>query len=61
MKRAGSWSLASGRLALANLLGFALGLALFTAGLAWIWPPLGLIGAGVVLMGAGLFGGGRNE
>lgn len=36
---------------------FALGLLLFAGGLSWVWPPLGLIGAGLIVMGVSLFGG----
>jgi len=35
---------------------FVTGLVLFGAGLSWAWPPLGLIGAGLVLMAVSLFG-----
>ncbi len=40
-----------------ELLGFAAGLLLFCAGLGLAWPPLGLIGAGGMLMALSLFGG----
>ena len=40
---------------------FMAGLALFGAGLAWAWPPLGLIGPGVVLMAVAIIGGGRSN
>lgn len=35
---------------------FITGLVLFGFGLSWAWPPLGLIGAGLVLMAVSLFG-----
>ena len=38
---------------------FALGLMLFSAGLAMAWLPLGLIGPGVVLMAISVFGGSK--
>ncbi len=38
-----------------SLVGFALGLIAFAAGLALWWPPAGLIGAGVVLMAVSIF------
>lgn len=47
-------------LSLINLAAFGLGLALFAIGLAAIYWPLGLIGPGVVLMGASLLGGRRE-
>lgn len=38
------------------LIVFVLGMALFGAGLYMAWPPLGLIGPGVVLIAVGVFG-----
>lgn len=38
-----------------SLVGFALGLVVFSVGLALWWPPAGLIGAGVVLMAVSIF------
>lgn len=57
MKRAAFWSSASAWL-VARINGwiFITGLVLFSAGLSWAWPPLGLIGAGVILMAGSLFG-----
>lgn len=40
---------------------FLLGLLLFAAGLSWAWPPLGPIGAGVVLMAWTVLGGEEKQ
>lgn len=62
MKRAAFWSSARSWVAARiNPLAFVVGLILFGCGLSWAWPPLGLIGAGMVLMAASLFGGGHKE
>jgi hypothetical protein len=45
------------KMARLELIGFALGLILFTAGLAMAWLPAGPIGAGIVLMAVSLFDG----
>lgn len=38
-----------------SLIGFVLGLIAFAVGLALVYPPAGLIGAGVVLMAVSIF------
>jgi len=43
-----------------GLLVFLAGLLLFGAGLSWAWPPLGPIGAGLVLMAVSVFGGKKS-
>lgn len=60
MRLAGFWSSAKAWVAeRPRAAVFTLGLVLFAAGLAWAWPPLGLIGPGAVLMAFTLFGGGK--
>ena len=44
------------RILTANFIVFFLGLAAFTAGVYWIYPPAAPIGAGLILMGISLFG-----
>lgn len=59
MKRAGFWSsVKAWAQARPQGLAFVFGLLLFGAGLFWAWPPLGLIGPGLVLMAIILLGGG---
>lgn len=45
----------------ANLAAFVLGLLLFAVGLSLWYLPAGLVGAGVVLLYAALFGGGEKH
>lgn len=40
-----------------NLVGFIVGLLLFTSGAYLVFPPAGLIAGGLILMGISLFGG----